>query len=222
MIAFDAIAPASTLPFLVSFPRTGSHWLRSFLELYFDRPLLSRSFYEHDNQDFLLYHTHDLRAETDPDRNVLYLYRSVVSTVFSQLTYEQGDRAADLPSRDILAVAEQYREHLHRWLVPDGPARGPRCVLTYESLLDHPVPALARAIEFLGGTSDEARIAEIWPTVTHESVRQRTTHDPRVISADSSTHLRRELFRYRWGRAVIALFERDERLARVMDPGTIG
>ena len=33
-----------TFPFLVSFPRTGSHWLRMLMELYFDKPSLTRSF----------------------------------------------------------------------------------------------------------------------------------------------------------------------------------
>ena len=32
-------------PFLISFPRTGSHWLRMIMELYFKRPALTRIFY---------------------------------------------------------------------------------------------------------------------------------------------------------------------------------
>ena len=31
-------------PYLISFPRTGSHWLRMLMELYFDRPSLTLLF----------------------------------------------------------------------------------------------------------------------------------------------------------------------------------
>ena len=31
-------------PYLVSFPRTGSHWLRNVMELYFEKPSLTRVF----------------------------------------------------------------------------------------------------------------------------------------------------------------------------------
>ncbi len=220
VIAYDTVAPSATLPFLVSFPRTGSHWLRSFLELYFDRPLLRRSFHEHDSQEFLLLHTHDLENEIKDRRDVVYLYRGVVSTVFSQLTYHHGADAPHLPAEPILATAHQYRRHLRKWLLREDVAAR-KCVLTYEALLDRPVESLSEVITFLGGEANDERIIEVWPRVTLESVRERTTHDPKVISADADTHLRRELFRYRWGRAVVGAFTSDRELAAAMDPGTL-
>lgn len=219
MIA-HAVPATSTVPYLVSFPRTGSHWLRSFLELYFDRPLLTRSFYEHASRDFLLHHSHDLENEIKDRRDVIYLYRSVVSTVFSQLTYHYGPDAPHLPEEPILATAHQYRRHLRKWLLRQDVASR-KHVVTYESLLDSPVETLAGVIGFLGGETDEDRIIELWPTITHESVKQRAAHDPKVVASDSETHLRRELFRYRWGRRVIAAFTADAELAAAMDPALL-
>ena len=44
-------------PFLVSFSRTGSHWLRNIMELYFEKPSLVRAFYYKNAKDFTCYHT---------------------------------------------------------------------------------------------------------------------------------------------------------------------
>ena len=72
--------------FLVSFPRTGSHWLRMLTELYFGRPSLVRVFYYSERQDFLMLHAHDLELDVERLR-VIYLYRHPVETIFSQLYY---------------------------------------------------------------------------------------------------------------------------------------
>jgi hypothetical protein len=77
-------------PFLVSFPRTGSHWLRMLLELYFERPLLTRTFFFPEKDNYLLLHTHDL--ELDVKRhNVMYIYRDPVDTIYSQIKYHKED-----------------------------------------------------------------------------------------------------------------------------------
>ncbi len=220
MIAYE-VPTTCAVPYLVSFPRTGSHWLRSFLELYFDRPLLTRSFYRHESTDFLLLHSHDLGADRVRERrDTIYLYRSIVSTVFSQLTYDHGPEAPNLSAAQVLEVAEQYRKHLRAWLL--GGNEGLRLhVVAYEWLLDRPAEVLAGVIEFLGGEPEKDRIMRIWPTITHESVRERSTYEPRVISTSPDTHLRRELFRYRWGDPIIAHFRVDRELTEVLDPRLI-
>ena len=77
-------SPASTL--MVSFPRTGSHWLRMLMELYFERPTLKLVFYYPEVTDYLAYHTHDLSLDMEHP-TVLYLYRNPVDTVYSQLSF---------------------------------------------------------------------------------------------------------------------------------------
>ena len=77
-------------PYLVSFSRTGSHWLRMIMELYFEKPSLVRAFYFKDANDFTCYHTHDMDLELRRE-NVIYLYRNPVETVYSQLCYYKED-----------------------------------------------------------------------------------------------------------------------------------
>jgi hypothetical protein len=72
--------------YLISFPRTGSHGLRMLMELYFEKPALVRAFYFKQSTEFTCYHSHDIDLESDR-RNVLYLYRHPVATVFSQMEY---------------------------------------------------------------------------------------------------------------------------------------
>ncbi|MGB1288530.1 MAG: hypothetical protein ACPG7F_18490, partial [Aggregatilineales bacterium] len=77
-------------PYLVSFPRTGSHWFRMVAELYFERPTLVRAFYYPEKTDYLFLHTHDIEIDVER-RNVIYLYREPVATIYSQLNYYQED-----------------------------------------------------------------------------------------------------------------------------------
>lgn len=205
------------LPVLVSFPRTGSHWLRMFLELYFDRPLLSRHFFAHERTDPLLVHVHDDDLDHVPSGPVIYLYRGPVDTVFSELTYRHGERAPDLPWADVREVAERYRRHLRRWLV-GGDVPEPRAVVTYEWLLDEPLVVLTPVIIALGGEIDRRRFDVAWDRVDPQLVRERTGHDPRVIDRTAQKELRRALFRYRHGPEVLAHFREDDVLRRQMHP----
>lgn len=207
------------LPLLVSFPRTGSHWLRVFLERWFDRPLMTRSFFEHASNDYLLCHTHALDDAFDRlarERPVVYLHRSVIPTVFSELTYRHGEAACEQPWDEVAGVADAYHEHLAKWLGPDAPAAD-RCVVSYEQLLDEPMPALERVVALLGGELDSERARPMWDSCTHDLVAERTTHDPRVVARDRGLQQRRDLFRYRFGRRILDAFEADERLSGLVD-----
>src|SRR5664280_1077746 len=86
----DACLSNPDFSFLVSFPRTGSHWLRMIMELYFKKPSLVRIFYFKDAQEFTCYHRHDEELDIER-RNVLYLYRNPVDTIYSQLGYYKED-----------------------------------------------------------------------------------------------------------------------------------
>jgi len=41
----DHFLKNADFPWLISFPRTGSHWLRMIMELYFEKPSLRRVFF---------------------------------------------------------------------------------------------------------------------------------------------------------------------------------
>ena len=108
----EAFTKDSTNTLLISFPRTGSHWLRMLAELYFGRPSLVRVFYYPNRQDYLFLHTHDLDLSVKSSR-VIYLYRAPVDTIYSQLRYydeSPNDRAR------VIYWADLYGRHLDKWL----------------------------------------------------------------------------------------------------------
>lgn len=183
---FDADPDA---PYLVSFPRTGSHWLRLVLELYFRRPLLTRTFYFPDRDDYLLLHTHDLELDVER-RDVLYLYRDPVDTVYSQLAYhgEVGD--ADR----LRHWADLYGRHLHRWLCAESFTTH-KTVLRYETLRDTPESGFGDAIRHLGAEPDPDRLRRALARVTKERVARKTEHDPQVVDLGESYAERRRAFR---------------------------
>lgn len=212
------------LPLLMSFPRTGSHWLRMTLELYFDRPMLTRHFFEHESRRMLLWHDHDKPLSLVPDGPVIYLYRNPVDVVFSELTYHHAQRAVDAPIDEVIRVAQHYRAHLRRWLLPVGLDRTPDVVLAYEWLLDRPIEALRPAIELLGDPGedfDEPRLRAVLDRVTPSLVVERTEYIPAVMDRAADKDRRRALFRYRHGARVLELFQRDDELRPALDPGVL-
>jgi len=115
--------------YLISCPRSGSHWLRAVMELYFHRPILRRTFYYFDRTDYLLMHEHDMR-ETMTPRNVIYLHRDPVSVVFSWLMYEKISPIAS--KEQIVNKANLWGRHLHRWLVTED-FTVKKTVITFEA-----------------------------------------------------------------------------------------
>jgi FkbM family methyltransferase len=177
-------------PFLVSFPRTGSHWLRMVLEMYFDRPLLTRSFFEHANEDYLLYHSHDLDSNLVRD-DVLYLYRDPVDTVYSQLQYHRED--INDPQR-VAYWADLYGQHAHKWLCSERFTRR-KTVLCYDDLRSDPETDFAAAIRHLGGEVDHDRLRMCLAAVDRNRVKERTAHDEGVVNLHNDYARQREQFR---------------------------
>ncbi|MEM9373687.1 MAG: sulfotransferase [Planctomycetota bacterium] len=200
--AFEAVPDG--LPWLVSFPRTGSHRLRVMLELFFDRPMLTRHFFEHDNDDWLLIHDHDDRLRLVPNGPVIYLWRDPVPTVFSQLTYMHGPDIDRWTEPHVRAVADAYRANLARWLGRDAP-QTPAVVLTYEAMSRDMADALAPAIAFLGGEHDAARIESIEERVTEDLIASKSRYNDRVMDTRADKATRRAAFNERFGAMIDAL-----------------
>ena len=179
-------------PFLVSFPRTGSHWLRMVMELYFERPSLVRVFYYPDRKDYLTLHTHDMDLDV-ARQSVIYLYREPVDTVYSQMSYEKDD--LDDPGR-IRHWSSLYGRHLEKWLFTETfTAR--KTVIRYDRLRDTPEAEFARICAHFGQTLDADRLVEALEGVTREKVREKTPHDPGVIRLGSGYEDTRRAFRQR-------------------------
>jgi FkbM family methyltransferase len=193
--------------FLISFPRTGSHWLRMLVELYFDRPTLTRIFYKHTNSDYLFLHDHDIDLIVNRE-NVIYLYRDPVDTVFSQLNYYR--EGLD----DFIRIehwAELYGKHLAKWLSEEKFTRN-KLILKYEELRQSPLDVIKNLSRYYHVRFDEKRAAEVIRLVSRATVREKTEkHDPQVQNTSVDYERQREIFRLKHSRMVwdIVLEDRE-------------
>jgi hypothetical protein len=185
--------PAS--PWLVSFPRTGSHWLRMMLELYTDQPLLPRSFLHHAGCDYLLNHSHDYEFALWPNR-LIYLYRDPAATVFSQIKFHNQD-VNDL--RQIELWSTLYRLHLRHWLNTPRPNR---TVVRYEHLRADIVDGLSGVLVALGQVPNPEHIRQVAQSISRKEVTTRTQHDERVMNREVDYEQQRSEFLARHGPAI--------------------
>ncbi len=177
-------------PFLVSFPRTGSHWLRMIIELYFARPLLTRTFYFPEKKDYLLLHTHDMELNVERE-NVIYLYRDPVDTVFSQLMYYRED----ISGRErVIHWADLYGRHLTRWLHGNGFTKK-LTVLKYERLKDDPASEFKKITDHFGVEFSAEKLKAALESSTKEKLKEKTTHDPQVVNLKDDYAAKRKRFR---------------------------
>jgi hypothetical protein len=188
----DAFVSNAQNPFLVSFPRTGSHWLRMLMELYFVRPSLVRVFYCHDKSDYLTLHTHDDDLNVVRDR-VVYLYRDPVNTVFSQLKYykEHEDNVAR-----IAYWSDLYGRHLYKWLHEESFTMK-KTIVRYEMLKKSLPEEFKLITEFFGEDLDLVRLHNASSRVTKQEVKRKTTDDEQVINLAADYGAERETFRQR-------------------------
>lgn len=162
--------------FLVSFPRTGSHWLRMIMELYFGRPSLVRVFYYPRRRDYLTLHTHDL--ELDVQRtHVIYLYRDPIDTIYSQLHYHREP----MGQRDRIAYwTELYGRHLDKWLCRETFTQQ-KTVVRYERLMDNTAEEFSKICHHFGAPLQSIQLQQATAKVTKEDVKRKTPHDTQVV-----------------------------------------
>ena len=185
-------------PALVSFPRTGSHWLRMLVELTTGCPSLKRQFFYYTASRFTFWHTHDDDLSFQRKR-VVYLYRDPINTTFSQLQYA----GADLQNREtVLKCSDQYLRHLQKWLEADSPARE-KLVISYQDLAKEPEPTVEKVVKFLGMEWRAERCRDAVQRVTKEVVRLKTQlSDEKVVSIKQDYAAARNNFRKLHGPAI--------------------
>jgi hypothetical protein len=183
--------------FLISFPRTGSHWLRMIAELYFDRPSLTRIFYKHNNDDYLFLHDHDIDLNL-VRKNVIYLYRNPVDTVYSQLCYYK-ESLAD-PKR-IVYWSELYGRHLDKWL-HNALFCAKKTVITYEGLEKDIFTEFSKVTHHFGKTIYRNLLEEVLKHVSKSAIKRKTMHDQQVIRLENSYEKERDKFWQFYGELV--------------------
>jgi hypothetical protein len=180
-----------TFPYLVSFPRTGSHWLRMLMELYFEKPSLVRAFYYKDAVDFSCYHHHDEDLTLSGRDNVIYLYRNPVDTVYSQLRYYKQKTDDEQKIREWSCL---YGRHLQKWLINERcPDR--KTVLSYEGLSTDLHNEFSKLVAHFGQVLDAGRLDDVARQVSKTSLKKRTSHDKQVVNTSESYAEERDRFR---------------------------
>lgn len=160
------------------------------MELYFDRPSLTRVFYYPDRTDYLTLHTHDMDRTLIRPR-VIYLYRDPVDTVYSQIRYENE---SPLDRDSVEMWAEDYARHLDKWLCREDFSER-KTVLTYEAMRrDLPSEFRKVCAHFGEGFSPE-RVAAVGDRVTKERTRQKNVWNQRVVNLSDDYNRMRQQFR---------------------------
>jgi hypothetical protein len=191
-------------PFLVSFPRTGSHWLRMLMELYFERPSLVRVFYYPEKKDYMFLHTHDMDLDVERT-HVIYLYRDPVDTIYSQLNYRKDN--PDDPAR-IEHWSDVYGQHLDKWLHQET-FTTKKIILTYEEMKRDLASAFSHITDYFDQPLNREQLEQVAPRVTRNEVKRKTSHDSQVVQLDAGYDMSRETFRERHSDLVWAILLRD-------------
>lgn len=179
--------------FLISFPRTGSHWLRALMELYFGRPSLVRVFYYPEKTNYLTYHTHDLNLDIEHPI-VLYLYRNPVDTIYSQMRFHQ-ESLNDL--KLIAYWSELYGRHLSKWLYNET-FTTKKTLLSYEKLRENLSLEFTKVTSHFNHVLDTNKLEKINKTVSKEEIKNKTPHDKRVVNLQINYDMQREEFRQKY------------------------
>jgi hypothetical protein len=184
-------------PYLISFPRTGSHWLRMIMELYFEKPSLVRIFYYKDARDFTCYHRHDVDLQIEHE-NIIYLYRNPVDTIYSQLKYH-NENIDDIER--IRYWSELYGRHLTKWLI-DEKFTKKNTILTYEGMKKNLIEEFSKICNHFNQKIDKEKLGKAAETVSKEEVKKKTTHDQYVINRSTDYEKLRSEFAEEYGRKI--------------------
>ncbi len=178
-------------PYFVSYPRTGSHWVRTILELYFDRPWLPNSFYNHTDKRFIFFHDHGMSLGFEPE-NVLYIYRDPVDTVFSNLSYFGLDNESIKNRNHVFEKTVEYGLHLIKWITTDT-FTSKKTVLRYENIKSEPNRELKKAILHLGGGFDVELLKKCMERASKKEVQSNASYTNTVVANTTSEYIKQRV-----------------------------
>ena len=184
-------------PYLVSFSRTGSHWLRMIMELYFEKPSLVRAFYYKDATDFTCYHTHDMDLQLRRE-NVIYLYRNPVETVYSQLGYYK-ESPEDEERR--WYWTDLYARHLAKWLVHEDFTKK-KTVITYEGMKADMEQEFGKVCRHFGRDMNVAKLKSVLDKTSKEELKKKTAHDRQGVNLTNKYQDDRKVFNEKYAEEI--------------------
>ena len=200
-------------PWFISFPRTGSHWLRMIMELYFEKPSLVEVYFYKDAKEFTCFHRHDTTLTFIGCRNVLYLYRDPVDTIYSQLNYDK----ADINDKNlILYWSELYGKHLSKWLF-DETFTTKKTIISYEDMKNDMHGTFKKVCEYFNAPFDAEKLDSALKQVSKEKLKEKVGHTPQVVSLSNGYEGRREEFRGKYSAIICDIVcEQNEQLKAIV------
>jgi hypothetical protein len=147
-------------------------------------------FYYANRQDYLTLHTHDLDLKIER-KNMIYLYRTPVDTIFSQLYYHKEPVSN---SERIEYWAELYGRHLDKWLCKEA-FTAKKTIVTYEGMRQDLSAEFSKVVEHFEQSLDRLRFDAVADRISKDEVKRKTDHDPQVIQVEESYVDMRSRFR---------------------------
>jgi len=187
----DSISREPGFTWFISFPRTGSHWIRMLMELYFEKPSLVEIYYYKDAKEFTCYHHHDINLTIGGCTNVLYLYRDPTDTIYSQLKYENVDIN---DKEQIKFWTEIYGKHLAKWLFEES-FTTKKTVISYEMLKKDMNGEFKKICEHFNQPFDQQKLEKISMQVSKETLKEKIKHDNQVVNLTQNYSSERNEFK---------------------------
>ena len=188
--------------FIVSFGRTGTHWLLMLIQAYFQRPGLVGVFFPEfcpDWQDYhryLYYHTHDHGMFIRGRNDVIYLYRNPVDVVYSTTIFKDVPPTEWTESR-VRGLAYMYGAFSDKWFnIPCAK----KTLVYYEALRQDPVAEWHKITDHFGVDLDTERFKGIFASLGKKDVkaRARPSMSERVVPLSEEYEMARKEFKERW------------------------
>lgn len=146
--------------YLLSYPRSGNHWVRYILEWFSGRPTIGEGDESwntqvdtpiHSNKKLgvnisitndipIAYKRHDIREEDDRNKPLILIVRD-----YKEILVRKIYESLYLDNIEVKGIMGGYMDHVikfHEW-------PGPKLLVHYEDLMDHPGREIARILSFL-------------------------------------------------------------------------
>lgn len=180
-------------PHLVSFPRTGSHWLRAMIEFYVGN--FNKDFNYQETKKRFTYkhaltvnHIHDFDL-TMERHNVIYMYRNIFDTIYSAMVYYRHD-INDYKALD--SMIEKYIGNLSKWLF-DEKFITKKTIVSYDKLMSNRELEFEKICNHLEIDYDKDHILGI--DLSKEYISDKTNYDHKIVNISDVYKKNKEKFR---------------------------
>jgi len=183
-------------PHLVSFPRCGSHWIRSLIEIYFKNKD-KNEFQFRNAKYFKCNHVHDMDLSYKL-YDVIYLYRNPFDVIYSSMCYYKFDLKN---MNKIDGLIKQYCDNILKWMYNEDFTKK-KTIITYENMLETPHEEFSKICNHFGEVFDKERFDKIGK-VSKEFIKSRTTYDKKIINISENYDSKKEQFREEYEKHIL-------------------